>query len=394
MLKYFKSLTKSDVISLVMSCSWIALLIPSIANLLTSDLETYQRVLGMIGALSFIAIYVYSLAKAMTFGGDINPHKGVAVGVVLMLISVSLYPIIGWQSFLYLNFVLPVWNFLTPVRLAMLLGSALISAATAFIVWSGETPWEYIFNAIGVFIVTAGSRFFIDTAKKQIRLQARLAVLEERDRVARDIHDVLGHSLTVITLKSQVASKLVEKNPTAARAELAQISALSREAISEVRATVSGLRERHLDQELDDAQAALEQARITVHIVNQGVSVRFDQLFAWIVRECVTNIIRHSEASKVTINVSECALQVSDNGQGFPNFCDNTWPDIAPPHAEDGTLVSAGDADTSGAASGNGLRGILERVTLAGGHVLFHNDPGATVTVEMLAHISPNHDLT
>ncbi|MGV9189451.1 histidine kinase [Arcanobacterium canis] len=394
MLKYFKSLTKSDVISLVMSCSWIALLIPSIVNLLTSDLETYQRVLGMIGALSFIAIYVYSLAKAMTFGGDINPRKGVAVGVVLMLISVSLYPIIGWQAFLYLNFVLPVWNFLTPVRLAMLLGSALISAATAFIVWSGETPWEYIFNAIGVFIVTAGSRFFIDTTKKQIRLQARLAVLEERDRVARDIHDVLGHSLTVITLKSQVASKLVEKNPTAARAELAQISALSREAISEVRATVSGLRERHLDQELDDAQAALEQARITVHIVNQGVSVRFDQLFAWIVRECVTNIIRHSEASKVTINVSECALQVSDNGQGFPDFCDDTWPDIAPPHAEDGTLLSAGDAGTSGAASGNGLRGILERVTLAGGHVLFHNDPGATVTVEMLAHISPDHGLT
>ncbi|MFC5280901.1 histidine kinase [Arcanobacterium canis] len=392
-MNYFKHLTKDEIVPLVMSYFWLTLLIPSIVFIFCSDLEMHQRVLGLLGEASFIAIYVYLFAKAIIFKAEMKVRSGVAVGVILALIAMSLYPIIGWQAFIYLNFVLPVWNFRVPLRLAMWLGGVLIAAATIFLIWLGETSWGYIFSAIGVFVITAGTRFLEDVGDRQIQLQARLAVLEERDRMARDIHDLLGHSLTVITLKSELTSRLLEKDPAAARAELAQISTLSREAIAEVRATVAGLRERSLDQELNDAQVALQQSGIAVKVINDGVSTRFEQLFAWIVRECVTNIIRYSDASKVTIEISECALQINDNGRGFPDFCDNVRSDVTPPHAERNPSVSAGDAGTLRSAAGNGLRGILERVTLAGGHVHFYNDPGATVTVEMMAHALPNRGL-
>jgi two-component system sensor histidine kinase DesK len=154
-----------------------------------------------------------------------------------------------------------------------------------------------------------------------------LAVTQERERLGRDVHDILGHSLTVITVKTELAGRLLEAVPPGpavdrARAEVADVERLAREALADVRATVSGTRQVSLTGELAAARSALAAAGIRADLPS-GVDVvpaRHRELFAWALREGVTNVVRHSGASWCGVQLTADCVEVRDDGRGPDSF--------------------------------------------------------------------------
>jgi two-component system sensor histidine kinase DesK len=148
---------------------------------------------------------------------------------------------------------------------------------------------------------------------------ATLAVAEERARLARDLHDVLGHSLTTITVKAGLARRLLESNGsvTPAVAELRDVEHLSRSALAEVRATVSGYRKASLPAELVGARAALAAAEIDADLPHavDNVPAELQEPFAYVLREGVTNVIRHSGASRCAVRLGDTWIEVVDDGR-------------------------------------------------------------------------------
>ena len=167
---------------------------------------------------------------------------------------------------------------------------------------------------------------------------ARLAVSEERLRIARDLHDLLGHSLSVIAIKSELARKLVEREPERAAAELDDIQAVTRDALAGVREAVQGYRRLSLAHELEGAKKALAAAGIDCSLGESTVELPedVDAVLAWAVREGATNVIRHSRAQHCAIRVDadgeRAAVEIEDDGSGV-----------------------------AGGATGSGLSGLRER---------------------------------
>jgi two-component system, NarL family, sensor histidine kinase DesK len=153
---------------------------------------------------------------------------------------------------------------------------------------------------------------------------AGLAVAEERLRIARDLHDLLGHSLSVVALKSEVARRLVEREPKRAATELDDIQAVTREALAEVRDAVQGYRRLALSDALSGARTSLTSAGIDCKIEagDPPVPPDVDAVLAWAVREGTTNVIRHSGAHRCTIRVEtaadRAALEIEDDGPVRP----------------------------------------------------------------------------
>jgi two-component system, NarL family, sensor histidine kinase DesK len=176
--------------------------------------------------------------------------------------------------------------------------------------------------SIGV-LMTAFGR--IARANRELRATrrqlARLAVSEERLRIARDLHDLLGHSLSVIALKSELARRLVEREPRQAAAELDDIQSVTRTALSEVREAVHGYRRLALAEALEGALAALASAGIDAELTDTDVALppEIDAVLAWAVREGTTNVIRHSHASRCLIRVTadpeRAAVMIEDDGR-------------------------------------------------------------------------------
>lgn len=154
-----------------------------------------------------------------------------------------------------------------------------------------------------------------------------LAVTQERERMGRDVHDLLGHSLTVITVKAELAGRLLETLPAdpgvdRVRIEVTDVERLAREALADVRATVSGTREVSLTGELAAARSALAAAGIRVDLPGavDMVPARYRELFAWALREGVTNVVRHSGATWCGIQLTADRVEVRDDGRG-PGGC-------------------------------------------------------------------------
>ncbi|MDL4818284.1 sensor histidine kinase [Actinomadura opuntiae] len=210
--------------------------------------------------------------------------------------------------------------------------------------------------AIGVTSLSLGLMMFgfrhARTLVQQLREArsevARLAAADERLRIARDLHDLLGHSLSLIVLKSELARRLDEKDHARAMAEVSDIESVARQSLADVRAAISGYRRRDLAEELDGARAVLAAAETEAVVRTPGAPLpdRVDGLFGWAVREGVTNIVRHARARRVTITVGRAdgvaTLEIVDDGCGK-----------AP----------------EGHAPGHGLAGLAERVADAGGTV-------------------------
>jgi two-component system sensor histidine kinase DesK len=147
---------------------------------------------------------------------------------------------------------------------------------------------------------------------------ARLAVQDERNRMARDVHDILGHSLTVITVKAELAARLMEVSPERAKVEVADLERLARDALADVRQAVAGFREMSLPAELARARSSLAAAGIEADLPTAADAVpsHLRELCAWTLREGVTNVIRHSQASTCRVTLDERGITIADDGVG------------------------------------------------------------------------------
>ena len=174
---------------------------------------------------------------------------------------------------------------------------------------------------ITVFAMAALRRTNADLVATRQEL-ATLAVAEERHRIARDLHDLLGHSLSLIAIKSELAGRLLPGDPERARSEIADVEQVARDSLASVRETVGGYRQPTLERELANAKVVLDAAGIEPTIDHRvgELPEPEDTVLAWVLREAVTNVVRHSAAHHGTIRTTRtgatAALEVVDDGSG------------------------------------------------------------------------------
>jgi len=233
-----------------------------------------------------------------------------------------------------------------PVVLALALAALLVPPAipswhdSLGAAWDDVTPLAIPVVALATFTITRLLSSTQALAEARAEL-ASLAAENERFRIARDLHDLLGHSLTTITVKASLAARLGEADRARALQEIAEVEALARRALGEVRAAVAGYRQVTLAGELATGRQLLWAAGITADLPRavDDVDPAHQELFGWVVREGLTNIVRHSRASSCAVRLSATSIEVVDDGVGG----------TAPP--------------------GNGLSGLRERVAVAGGSI-------------------------
>ncbi|MGH2933431.1 MAG: sensor histidine kinase [Gaiellaceae bacterium] len=179
--------------------------------------------------------------------------------------------------------------------------------------------------AIGSMMLAFGRQIRINAALAAAREEiGRLAVAEERLRIARDLHDLLGHSLSTIALKSELAARLVDVEPARAAAEISDVQDVSRQALAEVREAVQGWRQLALDDALAGARAALSAAGIdyALDAPPPRLPAEVEEVFAWAVREGTTNVVRHSRARRCAVRIhggaGEAVVEVEDDGVSAP----------------------------------------------------------------------------
>ncbi|NYI93541.1 two-component system sensor histidine kinase DesK [Amycolatopsis endophytica] len=283
----------------------------------------------------------------------------------------------------------PRWVRLTFATAMVVVGLAVLAAGatvyillytTVVIALSLESGWVLLFDGLtiagagllvllhaglssvpgdfGTVVGVTSAMFFLGRLSQTVRRLRRaneeiaaLAVGAERERLARDLHDILGHSLTTIAVKAGLARRLIESaaDPERAVTEIREVEGLARSALSDVRATVSEYREVSLSAELVGARTALRAAEIEADLPSAVDNVRpeLQTTFGYVLREAVTNVLRHSGASRVKVRLGRNWLEITDNGRGVE-------PGVA----------------------GNGLRGLEERLAQVGGTLQVRARPG------------------
>ena len=226
----------------------------------------------------------------------------------------------------------------------------------------------------GLFAYSAERRNVLMVKLNEARAElARTAVAEERLRISRDLHDLLGHSLSLIALKSELAGRMIESDPPRAAREIAELEAVARRSLAEVRQAVTGYRQPSLAAELAAARRMLASAGIDCRVGAPGsydLPPEVDALLAWTVREAGTNIVRHSGAryARITVTVTgtTAGAELTDDGAG-PAARSTPTADGGPGTAQ--APDGAGDLGTPG-APGSGLAGLAERAGRLGGTLL------------------------
>lgn len=254
-------------------------------------------------------------------------------------------------------------------------GAAGLYVAVADNVGIGTTFAAVVIAPMAAFFAYgAGRRVEVVSALRRTRADlARTAVAEERLRIARDLHDLLGHSLSLITLKAELAGRVIGTDPGRAAAEIAELESVARQSLSDVRAAVAGYRQPDLADELESARQLLSSAGIVSKITGPEtgcLSQDVDAALAWAVREGTTNVVRHSRATQVAISVSTgpagAVAEISDNGPP----ADDDQLTVRARLAETGVRRDGQDSQGRTKLGGSGLAGLAERVHGLGGELV------------------------
>jgi two-component system sensor histidine kinase DesK len=262
---------------------------------------------GLVGVRSrrvLVQVWLGLAAMLLLFGLQI---PGAGSSALTCLVYIAATAVIG----------LPIYQ---GVTLAVLLG---ITAEALPAVVPGWTDNGY---GLAVLLGSAATWGLRLAGERQNRLQAAqqeiatLAVQNERARIAADLHDILGHSLTVVTVKAELAQRLLDIDLERARTELRDLESLARDALSDVRATALGVRGISLPGEIAAAREALAAANVEAELPGAAdeVPTAHRELFAWTIREAVTNIVRHSKASHAEVRLAPASVEILDDGVGGP----------------------------------------------------------------------------
>ena len=313
-----------------MAVIWLGFLAFPFVATWQSDAPAALRVATLVALVAFAALYVlgFSLWQHRALGVLAAMTVCLVATVPLLEMEVlGLTPYLGALSALQVR--APLWRWTTAAIAAVPLLSLV-----------GEDFPAYFF--ILVWSIIGGCvlvRLLTDAEMRAESTRRSLALVAERERVARDVHDVLGHSLTALSVKAELAARLIDVDPARARTELESIQATARQALAEVRATVGGLRTGNLEAELSAAPRVLADAGMTTDVRGDvcDTDPRHRALLAWVLREAVTNVVRHAGARSVVIELTPRGMAVADDGTGIEG------------------------------PEGNGLRGMRERVSAFGG---------------------------
>ncbi|ASN28633.1 histidine kinase [Streptomyces pluripotens] len=331
---------------------WLIYLSPPVHDLVDCRHTTVATVAGSLGLTVFVGAYLTLVFRHM--GRPFSPRQATGLLAALGILALVLAYTLGgaWLGlFVYLSVACGVS---LPVRAACWAVPA--TAVVMYLV--GLHTDEGVAGNLLVLVVLIGFamvgvgqlvRTTVELRKARATV-AQLAANEERLRLARDLHDLLGHSLSLITLKSELAGRMLPGHPGKAAQQVADIEQVSRQALVDVREAVTGYRRPRLAVELAGAQVALNAAGVVAELPAEpglaGVPEETESALAWTLREAVTNVVRHSGADRCLVQLAHrqtldgpvVELSVEDNGSGG-----------------------------SGSGPGNGLTGLTERLEKVGG---------------------------
>ncbi|PKV91472.1 two-component system sensor histidine kinase DesK [Amycolatopsis echigonensis] len=300
--------------------------------------QTAGQPVAVVVLLAFCACYIGAAVAAYAFRSRLF---WILTGVLTALFAVVL-PIARANAFYLLAVVvslavprLPRWGVvLVPI-------AAAATVVVPWAVWHTDPGWAQAAALVFTVLVVVAFAEALRANRALVQARAevqRLAADAERSRISRDLHDLLGHSLTAITVKSNLARRLAAKGDGRAVEEIGEVEQLSRQALADVRAAVSGYREVTLAGELARGRELLRAAGISAELPTAADGPH-QELFGWVVREGLTNVVRHSRATSCAVIVSGDSVEIRDDGVG-----------------------SASDP-------GNGLSGLRDRVAAAGGRM-------------------------
>ena len=227
------------------------------------------------------------------------------------------------------------------------------------------SPWSWALGCLFVAVVGGTNLFMAQRIRANSKLQLaqeeieQLAKVAERERIARDLHDVLGHTLSVIVLKSELAGRMMATDPERARREIVDVETVARKALGEVREAITGYRAEGLAAEIKRAHGTLGVAGVTLVCEENPpkLSPAEETVMSLAVREAVTNVVRHAQATQCVMRFvaksGRTTLVVEDNGRGGVR------------------------------QEGNGLRGMRERIEALGGRFFIEGTQGTRLTIEL-----------
>ncbi len=360
----------------IISVAWLLALGEPIANLFRANLPRLELALALIGVAFFVAIYLWVIFRSAPYGSDARsgaklesptrpwilarsqlrcwlPLGALATLGVIYSISygnlwLDLLVYTGVAAGYHLRIRQAAWVIPAVAVLAAILGGVVNRSP------GDAGPDFLLILSVGTGVATV--LYALATVRELHAARgelARLAVAEERLRFARDLHDLLGHSLSLIALKSELAGQLAFQSPERAAAEMRDVEGVARTALHEVREAVSGYRQPTLASELAGAAEILAAAGIELRREGtlEALPARVEAALAWAVREGVTNVIRHSRAEACTIRLTRTGnvvtVEVIDNG----------------------TSATANLGDLPHRPGHSGLAGLAERIAALDGQV-------------------------
>lgn len=338
--------------------AWLLYTIPYLVALY----RTPQEPLALAG---HIAAYVAFLVLYFT-GYWVQGWRLVLViaGMSLIGAALSLTPFrfYGASFFIYAAAMIPFVDRERP-RLTHL--ALYLCLVTLFGVGSRQEAWFFV-PAVFIAGVIGGlnthwAEVFISNAKLRLAQSEveRLAKLAERERIARDLHDVLGHTLSVIALKSELASKLLERDPARAAREIREVNDVARDALAQVRSAVTGYRASGLSAEFEAMKKAFDTAGVTLSVEAETLALppSHENALALILREASTNVLRHA-------NAKTCRVRLA--------------------HRNNVALLEIVDDGTGGLGrEGNGLTGMRERIAALGGSLVRDGRSGTRIEITL-----------
>lgn len=304
--------------------------------------------LGIIVLVLFAVAFL--IAPPISWCLPIRSRLMVVAG--LWLLSFAMFPWLSWgvaSTWTYVGVIIGMSVLKWRSSLLLILGLGALALVFAFLLdgWHENILWAPAIIVSISLMMAAFARTL--AAMNELRATQneleRMAVEQERGRVARDVHDILGHSLTVITVKAELARRVVDADPARAAREIGEVEELARGALADVRATVAGYRGVAVAGEVAAARSALESAGIEAELPGStdAVAPQHRELAGWVVREGVTNVIRHSRASRCRVALSAHRIEIADDGRGL--------------------------VEGAGSPASTGLDGLRERVEAAGGRL-------------------------
>ncbi|GII22854.1 sensor histidine kinase [Planosporangium mesophilum] len=311
----------------IFAAVWLVYLIGTLSALLARP-DGWQRDVGLVALAGFAVLYlvVVKMARRVRYALASDPRPDVAriwLGLVAMVVLAALQvPGAGHHALSCLVYVAAFAMVSLPLRQAVPVAAvlAVVGEAAPQLVAGWEDKGYGLAALLGS-LAAWGVRAASERQRRLVQAQkelAALAVTNERARIAADLHDILGHSLTVVTVKAELAQRLLDVDLDKARAELSDLELRARDALADVRATAMGVRGISLPGEIAAARSALAAANVTAELPGAAEEVpsRFRELFAWTIREAVTNVVRHSRATRCEVRLSAHSVEIVDDGVG------------------------------------------------------------------------------